>query len=127
MLLEDGTEPVLDGDGHAQIGAVAFQNAERGGGEDAIAQGPHAEDRNPAASRQTFQKAFHCKALHGLFFDLRLVDQHDGDVVANRVHAMALNAFQAALVGLEFDCGLTKRAHEDFEQIFADGHSEVSV
>jgi hypothetical protein len=40
---------------------------------------------------------------------------------------MALDAFQPALVGFEFNRRLTKRAHEDFEQIFADGHSEVSV
>src|SRR5450432_4856517 len=37
---------------------------------------------------------------------------------------MALNALQTALVGLEVKRGLANRAHQDFEQIFADSHSE---
>jgi hypothetical protein len=37
---------------------------------------------------------------------------------------MALDALQTALVGLEFNRGLANRAHENFEQIFADSHSE---
>ena len=122
IAFEDFAEAVLHEDGDVEVRAEAFQNVERGCGEDAIAQAPEPEDGDPAAPRQTFQNA-----VHGLFFDLRLVDQHDRDVVADRVYAMALDALQAALVGLEFDRRLAHGAHEDFEQIFADSHSESSV
>jgi hypothetical protein len=35
-----------------------------------------------------------------LFFDFRFVDQHDWDVVANGVHALALYALQTTLIRL---------------------------
>jgi len=122
VAFEDFTEAIFHEDGQAEVGAEAFENVERGCGEDAIAQASQPEDGNPAAPRQTFQDA-----VHGLFFDFRLVHQHHRDVVANRVHAMALDALQAALVGIEFDRGLTQGTHEDFEQIFTDSHSESPV
>jgi hypothetical protein len=122
IAFEDLTEAILHEDSEAKVGTEAFENVERGCSEDAIAQTPQPEDGNPAAPRQTLQDA-----VHGLFFDFRLVDQHHRDVVANWVHAMALDALQAALVGFQFDRGLAQGAHEDFEQIFADSHSESPV
>jgi hypothetical protein len=47
-------EAVLHDDGEAEVGTVAFQNINRGGGEDAISERPQPEDRQPAVSRQTF-------------------------------------------------------------------------
>src|SRR5690242_10573851 len=60
-----------------------------------------------------------------LFFDLGLVDQHHGDVVANGVDAMALDALQAALVGFHIERGSPNGADEDLQQFFADSHSEL--
>ena len=123
VAFEDGAEAVFDHDGDAQVGAFAFENFERGGGEDAIAQRPEPQKGDPALARQIFQNAFH----RPLIFDLRLIHQHDGDVVAHRVDAVALDALQAALVGLQLDGGLADGAHQDLQQLFADRHSESSV
>src|SRR5664279_668503 len=62
-----------------------------------------------------------------LFFDFRLVHQHHGNVVANGVDAMALDALQAALVGFELHRGFADGAHQNFEQIFADSHRVFTV
>jgi hypothetical protein len=70
--------------------------------------------------RQAFQNASH----GGLFFDLRLVDQHHGDIVANGVDTMALDTFQTTLIGLEVYLGLADGADEDLQEFFADSHSE---
>lgn len=59
-----------------------------------------------------------------LFFDLGLVDQHHGDVVADRIHAMALDALQAALIGLHLNRGFADGAYKYFEQILTDSHSD---
>ena len=87
VAFEDFTEAIIYEYPDLQIGTVALQNVERGCREHAIAQAAQPQDRDPAPPRQTFQYT-----LHGLFFDLRLIHQHDWDVVANRVDAMALHA-----------------------------------
>jgi hypothetical protein len=58
-----------------------------------------------------------------LFFDFGLVHQHDGNVVANGVHAVAFDAFQTALVRLQIDHSLANGADKDFQELFADRHS----
>jgi hypothetical protein len=54
VAFEDFTETILHEDGEVEISPIAFENVERGCGEDAIAQAPEPEDGNPAAPRQTF-------------------------------------------------------------------------
>jgi hypothetical protein len=39
---------------------------------------------------------------------------------------MALDAFQAALVGLELHRGFADGTHQNLEQIFADSHNETN-
>jgi hypothetical protein len=39
---------------------------------------------------------------------------------------MALDALQAALVGLELHRGFANGAHQNLEQIFADSHNETN-
>jgi hypothetical protein len=123
ILFKDGAEPVFHDDGKPQVRTEAFQNVERGCGEYTISQRPQPEDGDPASRRQVFQSATH----GGLFFDLRLVDQHHGDIVANGVDAMALDTFQTTLVGLEVNHGLADGTDEDLQELFADSHSESSV
>ena len=54
VAFEDFAKAILDEDGEAEVGTEAFQNVERGCGEDAIAQAPQPEDGDPATPRQTF-------------------------------------------------------------------------
>ena len=123
LPFEDGAEAVLDDDGEPEVGTEAFQDVERGGGEDAIAERPEPQNGHPAARRQTCENAIHVS----LFFDLRLVHQHDRDLIADRVDAVALDAFEPAVIGLQLDHGLANGAHENFQQFFADSHSETTV
>ena len=51
-----------------------------------------------------------------------LIDEHDGNVVANGIDAVALHALKTAAIRLELDCGLTKRTDQDLEQLFANSH-----
>ena len=50
-----------------------------------------------------------------LFFYFGLINEHDGDVVANRINAVTLDALQAALVRLHLHRGFTYGAHKYFE------------
>jgi len=53
----------------------------------------------------------------GLFrVDFGLVDQHDGNVVFDRIDAAALRAFEPGLVGGRGYGDLADRADEDFQQ-----------
>jgi hypothetical protein len=53
---------------------------------------------------------------------MRFIDQHDGNVIADRINAFALNAFEAILVLEQFNGSLAQRTNEDFEQILGYGH-----
>src|SRR5258706_6887672 len=48
-----------------------------------------------------------------LFFDMGFVDQHHGDVVANRVHPLTLDTLQAVFVLFQLECRFAQRADED--------------
>src|ERR1700693_2854477 len=56
-------------------------------------------------------------------FDAGFVEQHDGDVVADRIDAAAGGALQSLLVGRRFDRRLALRANQNIEQFFRDCHS----
>src|SRR6185437_8016914 len=55
-------------------------------------------------------------------FDAGLVDKHYGDVVANRVNAFALDAFERTLVGFELNLRLASRTREHFQEFLTDCH-----
>ena len=60
--------------------------------------------------------------LHELGFDSGLVQQHDGDVVLDRIDALALTAFQRGAVLDELNLGLAVGAGQYLEQFRIDGH-----
>jgi demethoxyubiquinone hydroxylase (CLK1/Coq7/Cat5 family) len=63
---------------------------------------------------------------HGLVFDLRLVEQHDRNVVvADRVDATALRAFQAGTLVDRLNGHMALGAHEDIEKFGIDGHGSL--
>ena len=62
-----------------------------------------------------------------LFVDSSLVNEHDGDLVADRIEAVAGDTPKAARVGVQFHFGPAGGADEDFEQVWADGHVEAPV
>ncbi len=62
------------------------------------------------------QKGWH------LLFDARFIHQHDRNIVANGIHALAFDALQAVLILLELHRRLAQRAHQDLQQFLTDGH-----
>jgi hypothetical protein len=57
-----------------------------------------------------------------LLIDRRLVDQHDGDLIANRIKPMAGDTSEALAIGLEFDFRPAGGTNQDFEELSADSH-----
>src|SRR3569832_1448331 len=55
-------------------------------------------------------------------FDGGLVDKHYGDVVANRINALALDAFERVAIRLELNLRLASRTREDFQEFLTDCH-----
>ena len=53
---------------------------------------------------------------HGSFFDCGFVDEHHGNVVADWINALALDAFQRAAVRFELDVCLASRTSEYFQK-----------
>jgi hypothetical protein len=102
IAFEDGPEAIFNNDSEPQVRPRAFEDFRSGRGEHAVSQRPQAQDSYPAVARQTVQNAFH----GGLFFDLGFINQHDWNIIANRVDAIALDTSQAALVGLKIQGGL---------------------
>ena len=57
-----------------------------------------------------------------LVFYASFVDQHHWDVIAYRVYSPALDALEPIFIFFGYNLRLTNRAHEDFQQFFADWH-----
>jgi hypothetical protein len=57
-----------------------------------------------------------------LFFYRRLVNQHDGDIVLDGIHTVALIALECGAVFHQFDRSLTVGARENFEEFGIDRH-----
>src|SRR5580765_8777118 len=55
-------------------------------------------------------------------FDRGLVDEHDGNIVADRVNALALDAFQSIAVRLQFHFCFASRASEYFQEFLTNCH-----
>ena len=105
------------------IRAVRLQQRQGRGRQHAVAQGTQTDHRDPRAGRQPLQQIGHAR----LFFDASLVDQHYGDVVANRIHPLALDAFQAVFVLLQLQLRLSQWTDQDFQHVFTNGHSNRLV
>src|SRR5690349_2037181 len=62
-----------------------------------------------------------------LFFYFRLIDEHNGNIVADGINPFALDALEPTLVGFHLDLGLAQRADQNLQQIFTDGHGLAPV
>ena len=60
--------------------------------------------------------------MEPLFVNTGFVNQHDGDLVPDRIKAVAGDTPKTAAIGFEFDFRPAGGADEDFEQIRADSH-----
>ena len=56
------------------------------------------------------------------FFDRGFVDEHNGNVVANRINAFALDAFQRAAVRFHFYFCFASRTGENFQEFLTNCH-----
>ena len=57
----------------------------------------------------------------------RYAQQHDGNIVPDRIDVPAALALQSFVVLLQLKLGLAERAHQQFKQLCADSHNRVSV
>ena len=64
------------------------------------------------------------RSLVRLVFNFRFADQHHRNVVANRIDAAALTAFQALAAFGEIDRRFAKWADENLQKLRVHGHSE---
>lgn len=62
-----------------------------------------------------------------LVFNRRFADQHDGNVVAYRVNAMANGALQPLSAVLEIERRFAERTYKNFQQFRVYGHSVEMV
>jgi len=60
-------------------------------------------------------------------FNGGLIDQHDGNIIPDRIEAMTLQAAQTAAIGFEFQVSPAGRADEDLEQFRTDRHSVEDI
>ena len=58
-----------------------------------------------------------------LGLDRGLIDQHDRDIIPDRIEAMTLQAAQAAAIGFEFQISPAGGTNEDLEQFRTDRHN----
>jgi hypothetical protein len=58
-----------------------------------------------------------------LGLDRRLVQQHHGDVVLDRIHAFALPALEGRAILDELHFRLAVGARQDFQELRIDGHN----
>src|SRR5690606_23387278 len=98
----------LDEIQEAGVGETAPQGPDDGRREDDVANQPEADEQD----------------RHASVFDCRLVDEHHGNVVLDRIHPAARVALQARFVVDGADGRLADRADEDLEQGGVDGHGE---
>jgi hypothetical protein len=59
---------------------------------------------------------------HRLLIDCRLIDQHDGNLIANRIKPVAGNTPQPAAIGLQFHFRPAGGTNQDLEEFCAYSH-----
>lgn len=62
-----------------------------------------------------------------LLLDFGFIDEHDRDVIAHRVNAMALDALQTAAVFFEYHLAFTEWTNKNVQQFLADWHGKLTV
>ncbi|HTR24546.1 MAG TPA: hypothetical protein VMI10_11230 [Terriglobales bacterium] len=58
-------------------------------------------------------------------FDFGGIDEHNRNVILDRIKAVALLAFQATSVGLKNDLSFADRADEDIEKVFSNHDGNI--
>jgi hypothetical protein len=122
VAVVDACEAVFCDDGDFEIGAVLFEEADGGSGEDAIPKGAEANNGNSAGAFEYVRLAGHGLIRSGVFVDAGFVDEHHGNFIADGVEAVAGDAAETAAIGLELYFGPAGRADQDFKKIGADCH-----
>jgi hypothetical protein len=98
--------------GHHRRGLPFHQVGERGVREPPPQRADHRRRQYDVADEAEADE----KDAHGSRLDGGLVEQHDGDVVPDRVHAFALPALECGSVLDEVDLRLAVRAGKDFQE-----------
>ena len=57
----------------------------------------------------------------------RFIDQHDRNVIADRVNPPASGAFETGAIGLQLEIRLVQRTHKNIKEFFADRHADLLV
>ena len=117
IAFEYRREPGFRHNSDLEIRTGLFQQMNRGGGEHAIAQRAQPDKSNPAACGESLNGVGLRGQAAPLFVDGGLVNQHDGDLVPDRVEAMAGHAPQTTRIGLQFHFGAAGGTDKDFEEV----------
>src|SRR5262249_58427554 len=111
----------LDDVGEVRVRQSLPQRVKRRRGEDDVANLPQANEENP---RELVGWSVEELAIPQLvFFDGGFVDEHDGNVVLDRIHTLARGTFERGSVLHERDRRFTVRAGENLEQLLIDRHA----
>jgi hypothetical protein len=127
-IVEDPRHPArpFDDDDVVEVGIAG--NHRRGIALDEIAERrvrkrpPQSPDQRRRQDHVADESQANEEHAHGSRFDGRLVQQHDGDVVLDRVDALALSALERGAVLDELDLRLAVRAGENLEQFRVNRH-----
>jgi hypothetical protein len=119
-LFKDRREPVFYDNSYAEVRASVLQERQCRSGKDAISERTKSNDGERRPGRQFLKHSCHRDVP--LLFYFGLVNQHDGDIVADGVYALALRAPETAAIGLQVQRRLVQRAHQDVQQFLADRH-----
>lgn len=112
MILKHGREAGFDRHANLEIRTRLFKQGNARCRQDAISQRAQADNARARTSGKLLENG------HGtLFFDQRLIDQHNWYIIPDGIDAMALSALQTTAVRFEFERFFADRANQDFEQI----------
>src|SRR5579863_7797722 len=76
----------------------------------------------PGPSRSRVSVCLDTQNRYSLLIDSRLIDQHDGNFIANRIQPVAGNTPQPAAIGLQFHLRPAGGANQDLEEFGAYSH-----
>jgi hypothetical protein len=114
----------FDANTGAKASSATIAIRRSGRGKHAIAKRTQADDGDPRAGGKALQHIFHFRKVR-LLLDLRFIDQHHGNLVANRINALTLDTFQATLIRLQFHRRFAQRTDQDVQQILANRHGSI--
>src|SRR5487761_2424563 len=80
--------------------------------------------QSPRERRRTIRtRVASARGAASSIFNGGLIDQHDRNIIPDRIEAMTLQAAQTTAIGLEFEVPATGGADEDLKQFRTDRHS----